>query len=166
MFNIKRKILRTIRNLSISRSVLHDFFSNNRNTTLWNKNEPFHIKIMEKSLYYPNNPYQNAYVIYEDPLTSVNPFHIYIHNAIGGDLYVIYRDILLTVESCGRFQISYNLSQKWKLNEWGIILKDMQEIFYVSCYGDVITEYVSGKYDKNVYELLNFLNKNDVLHRK
>lgn len=171
MFNAKKKIQKFFNrrlngNNNVSRVSLRDFLRKNNGRTIWYKGEPFHITELTPKLEYPDDPYQNAYTVYPDPQSAINPYCVYYRDGSWSDLCVIYRNILITIDTSNRFNIYYNPSSQWIVTDTGITSKDSKSVFYVTMFGDIMEEYTSGKYDENVYEVIKFLIDNEALYQK
>jgi hypothetical protein len=156
MFNIKRKIYKiTSKNENgkyISRQRVRDFLKENMNKTIWFKGEPFHINDITGR--------------YDSPLSCINPHDIYYHNALWGDIFIVYRHILININTSGSFSIHYSQTCNWNVSDNTVSSNDSKQVLYVTMYGDVMTEYVSGKYDNDVYNLLKFFVNNDAFYCK
>ena len=171
MFNIKKKIHKlTARkvnaNIKISRNRVRDFLKKNTSKTFWSKGEPFHINEISGEWNEPNNPYQNRFFIYNQPLSAINPYDVYYRNSNWGDVFIIYRHILIKIDTADRVNIYYSQTCDWTVTDTNVSSDDSKEILYVSMFGDVMEEYVSGKYDKDVYNLLKFFVNNGVFYNK
>lgn len=171
MFNAKKKIQKLLnRRLNggnnISKASVKDFLRKNNGRTIWYKGEPFHITELTSKLEYPDNPYQNAYAVYPSPQSAINPHCVYYKDGSWSDLCMIYRNILIKIDSSNRFFIYYNPSCQWSVTDTGITGNDSKSILYVSMFGDIMEEYTAGKYDENVYEAIKFLINNEALYQK
>lgn len=171
MFNIKRKIHKlTARkvndNINISKGRVRDFLKKNTNKTFWLKGEPFHINEIAGRWDEPNNPYQNRYFIYDRPLSAINPYDVYYRHTSWGDVFIVYRHILIKIDTSDRLHIYYSQTCNWDVTDTNVSSDDSKEILYVSMFGDVMEEYVSGKYDDDVYNLLKFFVNNGVFYNK
>ena len=170
MFNIKRKIYKLTakkeNGKNISKCRVRDFLKKNTSKTIWFKGEPFHINEIAGRWDEPNNPYQNRQFIYDKPLSAINPYDIYYRYTSWGDVFIVYRHILINIDSSDRFHIYYSQTCNWNVTDTIVLSDDSKEVLYVSMFGDVMEEYVSGKYDEDVYNLLKFFIKNDAFYAK
>ena len=170
MFNIKRKIYKLtakkVNGKNISKCRVRDFLKKNTSKTFWLKGEPFHINEIAGRWVEPNNPYQNRQFIYDKPLSAINPYDIYYRYTSWGDVFIVYRHILIKIDSSDRFHIYYSQTCNWNVADTIVLSDDSKEVLYVSMFGDVMEEYVSGKYDEDVYNLLKFFVKNDAFYAK
>ena len=157
MFNAKKKIQKLVnRRLNggndISRASVKDFLRKNNDRTVWYKGEPFHITELTSKFEYPES--------------AINPHCVYYRDGSWNDLCMIYRNILIKIDSSNRFFIYYNPSCQWTVTDMGITGNDSKSILYVSMFGDIMEEYTAGKYDENVYEVIKFLINNEALYQK
>ena len=171
MFNAKNRIHKIVaKRLNggkiVSRCTLRNFLEANKNRTFWYKSEPFHIQEISNRWVAPDDPYQNRYMVFDSPLSAINPHVIYYRYGSWGDLFVVYRHVLLKIDTSGRLNLYYSHSCDWTVTDTNITAKDLKSILYVTMFGDVMEEYVSGKYDEDIYELLNLFIKNDSFFEK
>lgn len=171
MFNIKRKIYKlTARkvndNINISKCRVRDFLKKNTSKTFWLKGEPFHINEIAGRWDEPNNPYENRHFIYDNPLSAINPYDVYYRHTSWGEVFIIYRHILIKIDSSDRLNIYYSQTCNWNVTDTNVSSDDSKEVLYISMFGDVMEDYVSGKYDNDVYNLLKFFVNNGVFYNK
>ena len=109
---------------------------------------------------------QIRYFLYDKPLSAINPYDIYYRYTGWGDVFIVYRHILIKIDSSDRLNIYYSQTCNWNVTDTNVSSDDSENVLYVSMFGDVMEEYVSGKYDEDVYNLLNFFVKNGVFYNK
>jgi hypothetical protein len=166
MFNIKNKIHKLTARKEISKCRVRDFLKKYTSKTIWLKGEPFHINEIAGRWDEPDNPYQNRYFIYDKPLSVINPYDIYYRYTGWGDVFIVYRHILIKIDASDRLNIYYSQTCNWNVTDTNVSSDDSENVLYVSMFGDVMEEYVSGKYDEDVYNLLIFFVKNGVFYNK